>query len=108
MGQEVRPLAPVTVERMRAAAFDREAAILSVLAYAGLRPGELRVLRWRDVRTRTLLVTAAKTYSRRTVRLLAPLADDLGAWRRTSEDPGPDAARGSRRHLRGAPARSRR
>jgi integrase len=24
------------------------------------------------------------------VRLLAPLADDLGAWRRTSEDPGPD------------------
>ncbi|MEA2150148.1 MAG: hypothetical protein QOD69_1978 [Solirubrobacteraceae bacterium] len=91
MAQEVRPLAPVTVERMRAAASDREAAILSVLAYAGLRPGELRVLRWRDVRTRTLLVTAAKTHSRRTVRLLAPLADDLSIWRRTSEDPGPDA-----------------
>lgn len=34
MAQEVRPLAPVTVERMPAAASEREAAILSVLAYA--------------------------------------------------------------------------
>jgi integrase len=72
-------MAPVTVERMRAAASDREAAILSVLAYAGLRPGELRVLRWRVGRTRTLLATAAKTRSRRTVRLLAPLAEDCGS-----------------------------
>jgi hypothetical protein len=46
MGQEVRPLAPITIERMRAAAAsEREAAILSVLGYAGLRPGELRILR---------------------------------------------------------------
>ncbi|MEA2127943.1 MAG: hypothetical protein QOJ85_834 [Solirubrobacteraceae bacterium] len=87
LAQEVRPLAPATVERMRAAASDREAAILSVLAYAGLRPGELRILRWRDVRTRTLLVTAEKTRSRRTVRLLAPLAEDLWVWRGVSGEP---------------------
>jgi integrase len=72
---------------MRVAASEREAAILSVLAYAGLRHGELRILRWRDVRTRTLLVTADKTRSRRTVRLLAPLAEDLQAWRHASGEP---------------------
>jgi len=46
--------------------------------YSGLRPGELRELRWREVRERTLLVDAANTGRRRTVRLLvAPAAD----WR---------------------------
>lgn len=35
--KEVRPLAPITVERMRAAASRRDATLLSVLAYAGLR-----------------------------------------------------------------------
>lgn len=79
--EEVRPLAPATVEAIRASAGPRDAAIVSVLAYAGLRPGELRELRWRDVRDRTLLVNAAKTDSRRTVRLLAPLAGDLAEWR---------------------------
>ena len=77
MAPEVRPLAPITIERMRAAAAsEREAAILSVLGYAGLRPGELRILRWGHVRSRTLLVTAEKTRRRRTVRLLEP-------WSRT-------------------------
>jgi integrase len=33
------------------------------------------------------LVTAEKTRSRRTVRLLAPLAEDLEVWRHTSGDP---------------------
>ena len=39
LSQEVRPLAPVRVEAMRAAAELRDATIVSVLAYAGLRPG---------------------------------------------------------------------
>src|SRR5262249_57030754 len=42
----VRPLAPVTVEALRAAASDRDAALISVLAYAGLRPQEALALRW--------------------------------------------------------------
>jgi len=87
---EVRPLAPITVEALRCASDLRDATIISVLAYAGLRPSEMRVIRWRDVRERTLLVTAHKTGTRRTVRLLAPLAEDLVAWKiacgPTSED----------------------
>ena len=47
--REVRPLAPVTVEAMRAAASPRDAMLLSVLAYSGLRPGEALALRWGDI-----------------------------------------------------------
>ena len=36
--QEVRPLPPATVEAMRAASGLRDATLISVLAYAGLRP----------------------------------------------------------------------
>ena len=46
---EVRPLAPATVEAMRAASDHRDATLISVLAYAGLRPQEALDLRWRDV-----------------------------------------------------------
>ena len=41
---EVRPLPPVTIERMRAASSPRDATLISVLAYAGLRPGEALAL----------------------------------------------------------------
>lgn len=57
--EEVRPLAPATVERMRAAASDHDAVLLSVLAYAGLRPSEALALRWADVRDQTLLIQRA-------------------------------------------------
>jgi len=55
-----------------------------VLAYAGLRPAEALSLRWQHVGDRTLTVYASKTGQRRNVRLLAPLADDLHAWRGTN------------------------
>ena len=42
--EEVRPLAPRTIEAMRAAASPRDATLLSVLAYAGLRPSEALAL----------------------------------------------------------------
>jgi integrase len=80
--REVRPLAPATVEAMRAAANPRDATLISVLAYAGLRPQEALALQWGDVRERTLLIQRAvslgeekytKTRAHRTVRLLAPL-----------------------------------
>jgi integrase len=88
--QEVRPLAPETVERMRDASSPRDATLLSVLAYAGLRPSEALAPRWHDVRAQTLLVERSlslgeevdtKTRSHRTVRLLEPLSEDLMAWR---------------------------
>jgi integrase len=114
----VVPLAPVTVERIRAALLDpqprevaanarrnrytlpapgdpqtrqRDALIVSVLAYSGLRPGELRALRWDDVGENTINVQRAanpddstkplKAGHRRSVRLLAPLAQDLREYR---------------------------
>lgn len=111
--QEVRPLAPVTVEAIRAAlvagagrdnpstrrdAFvlrARDAAMVSLLAYAGLRPQELRALTWAHVQDRTLIVHAPKTRRHnpqpRTVRLLAPLAQDLREWRLACGRPDADS-----------------
>lgn len=92
----VRPLAPATVERIRDALSIRDATLVSVLAYAGLRPQEALALTWGDIRERTLLidkaaahgqVKATKTGHTRTVRLLAPLASDLAAWRLASGRP---------------------
>jgi integrase len=96
--REVRPLPPLSVERLRIAAAGRrrkhgprDATLIAVLAYAGIRPQEAQVLRWSDVRERTLLIEKAadgqggvkstKTGQTRTVRLLAPLAADLAEWR---------------------------
>jgi integrase len=75
--EEVRPLAPAAVEAVRAELGHRDAVLVSLMAYAGLRPGEARMLRWGHVQERTLVIGAAKTGSRRTVRLLEPLAHDL-------------------------------
>jgi integrase len=68
----------------------RDATLVVVLAYAGLRPQEALGLPWGNVRGRTLLIDRAqsdeglkdtKTGGLRSVRLLAPLAADLAAWR---------------------------
>ena len=82
---------------MRAVAGARDATLISVLAYAGLRPGEALALQWRDVREQTILIERAlslgqeddtKTDAHRTVRLLSPLAADLREWRLRSGRPG--------------------
>jgi integrase len=88
--QEVRPLAPASVEALRARLSHRDAVLVSLLAYAGLRPGEARTLRWAHVRDRTLVIGASKTGRRRSVRLLEPLARDLREWRLASGRPLPD------------------
>ena len=76
------------IEEMRTAFGARDGTLISVLAYAGLRPGEALDLRWGDVRDQTLLIQRAislgeesKSRQHRTVRLLAPLAADLRSWR---------------------------
>jgi integrase len=68
-----------------------DALIVALLAYAGLRPGELRALRWGDVHENTIHVQraanpdgsikATKTEHSRAVRLLSPLAQDLREYR---------------------------
>lgn len=96
--EEVQPLSPARIEAMRAAASARDAALISILAYAGVRPGEALGLRWGDIRERTILIQRSvslgeeadtKTRQHRTVRLLAPLAADLRSWRRRSSGRSP-------------------
>jgi integrase len=80
--RHVRPLPPADVEAMRSRLLADgrllDATLVSVLAYAGLRPEEARALRWSDVGERTIRVEraaagsaikATKTGKIRTVRL---------------------------------------
>jgi integrase len=115
-----QPLAPVTVERIRAMMLQprtrlvpaagagkrsrrayetpvgtskdrqRNALIVSMLAYAGLRPMEDRGCTWGDLRDRTLYVFATKTSRSRDVDLIAPLAQDLAEWRAACGRPQDD------------------
>ena len=72
----------------------RDATLVSVLAYAGLRPEEARALQWEDVGERTIRVERAaagstiketKTDEIRTVRLLGAARGDLALWREGAE-----------------------
>ncbi|MCA1846128.1 MAG: site-specific integrase [Actinobacteria bacterium] len=101
--RSISPLPPETVESIRVALLSsglpRDATLVSVLAYAGLRPGEALALTWGHIRERTILIEASvslgaiaetKTRKRRTVRLLAPLAQDLAESRLRAGRPGED------------------
>lgn len=91
--RSVTPLPPSVVERVRAILLAdghlRDATLVSVLAYAGLRPGEALALSWDHVRERTILIDASaslghiqdtKTKRSRTVQLHGPLREDLNLW----------------------------
>lgn len=101
----VAPLTPDQVERLRHQIGRdgdlRAQTIVSVLAYAGLRPGEALGLERRHIRERTILVEQAASDGRlkvqttgriyRTVDLLDPLAADLAAWVEHARITEPDA-----------------
>jgi integrase len=89
----IRPLPPETIEQMRALVLarqrPRDAALLALLGYAGLRPGEAFALRWDCVGERALIIEhgradgslkATMTDRIRTVGLLRPVIEDLDAW----------------------------
>lgn len=69
----------------------RDALVVSLLAYAGLLPGELRALRLADIHEGTIhvqraadpegMIKATKTSHKRSVRLLSPLAQDIREYR---------------------------
>lgn len=95
-----RGISIAQIERLRRGArTERDRALISTLAYAGLRPGELQALRWRDIGEQTILVEKSadddgrikgtKTDAHRTVKLLDYLAADLKAWREAAGRPGP-------------------
>ncbi len=111
-GRPVSPLAPETVEAIRTHMMSmwqsekrgtgrspeviqwwraRNATMVSLLAYAGVRPSEDRGCRWEDVRGHTLHVLASKTGRPRDVDLLGPLSQDLAEWRMLSGRPSPKA-----------------
>jgi integrase len=72
-----------------------DAAFITAMAYAGLTPKEALNLSWEDVHDGAVEVRPACTsedlpsehFGRRTVPLLAPLADDLATLRATSSNP---------------------
>lgn len=84
------PIPVLTLERMRQDLEPRDQALLSVLAYVGLRPQEALALQWEDVGERTLrigrknvdgtILPYTKTRTERHVRLLEPLVEDLNDW----------------------------
>jgi integrase len=88
--RRIDPPSPFAVERMRTRLREngrlRDATLVCVLAYAGLRPGEALALEWQHIGERTILIEGAvalgnvqetKTRQTRSVRLLAPLASDI-------------------------------
>jgi integrase len=116
-------LVPREVEAVRSSMAQRDAAMVSVLAYVGLRPGELLALRWEDVGDAGIRVERAaslgevkstKTRRTRVARLPATVSEDLAAWRLACDGdlvfPGRDGGVWSedewRRWRRGAFARA--
>lgn len=102
--RNVQPIPPSTVEALRRHLLDagklRDATLVSVLAYAGLRPGEALALMWTDIGKRTISVSKSisfgeesetKTGKARVVSLLKPLAADLEEWRKATGRPNADA-----------------
>ena len=101
--EEVIALSPIQIEAMRGYLLgggsehpQRDATLVALLGYSGLRPGEALALRWGDIRENTLLVQrsasygevkSTKTGATRAVRLLAPLRQDLAAWSLASGRP---------------------
>jgi integrase len=102
-----RPMPPLVIERIRLQVRGRssldptkararaDACLVTLMAYAGLRPGEALALRWSDVGSRTLAIDKAvslgeeaptKTGRTRSVPLATPLAADLGELRKARGD----------------------
>lgn len=85
--QRPRALEPVEVERIRfGMPTDRDRLIVSVMAYAGVRPAEVCGLRWSDVRGSVLIVersvqlgqiVSTKTTRARTIEVSDVLAAEL-------------------------------
>lgn len=87
-------LSPPEVEAVRSHLGDRDSALVSLLAYGGLRPGEALALKWSDIGATHIEVTKAlslgiagrtKTGRTRRVPMLPCLREDLVAWRLRSE-----------------------
>jgi integrase len=89
--QRPQALTPEQVEWIAAAMpSERDRVLVALLAYAGLRPGEALALTWDDVSDQLLIIDKSWSYGKlkrtktekaRTVEIVAPLAEDLAAYR---------------------------
>jgi len=85
----------------------RDATIVTMLAYDGERPGELRGQRWSDILTKTILIEratdpdgtlkATKPGERRTTRLLSVVYEDLERYYIACGSPSLDSLSPARR-----------
>jgi integrase len=93
-----RALTPLEVEKIRAAMpAARDRLFVSLLCYAGLRPGEAIGLAWDAVSEHVLLVDTSYSYGQRrdtktgharTVELVEPLRQDLAEYRPAKPERG--------------------
>ena len=101
MARTVHPLWPDEIEAIRKALLARQspnalrnAALVSVLGYAGPRPHESLRLRWEDFGGDWVRATATKGGSvkvRIVPNLIKPLTADVEAWRAVAPDTSPKA-----------------
>ena len=92
----IRPLTPLEVEAIRyAMPTPRDKIIISLIAYAGLRPAEVCGLQWQHIRDGIILVEQSiqdakigptKTRTARTIRILPSLQSDLDDYGRGLDD----------------------
>jgi integrase len=77
---------PDTVEEIRANLRLRDATLVSLLAYSGVRPeSEGVTLTWDKIGDKSIRIDATRTGRTRFIKLLAPLADDLAEWKAMAE-----------------------
>jgi integrase len=81
------PLAPITVERIRARLGRFDQMVLDLVAYQGFRPGEAISTDWRQLGDRVIHAHASKTTKARAVKLLDPVVESLYEWRLMSGRP---------------------
>ena len=86
---EVHVFSPVVIERIRRRILagpgsnwgrSRDALLLSLMSQTGIRPGEARAVRLRNVGERVIRLPKTKNSVPRTVPLWAPLSDDIRAF----------------------------
>lgn len=97
--RQARPIWPTTVESIRRAVSPRDATLVTVMAYAGLRPEEALALQWGDISSSHIRVERAVALGEireddrikrhdRSVKLLGPASQDLAEWRIACGRPG--------------------
>jgi integrase len=82
-----RVFTPAEVEAIRAKLSQRDAVLVSLLAYSGPRPEEALRLTWADIGEQSIRYRDTKRHRERFTPLLAPLAQDLREWRLASGRP---------------------